>query len=334
MQAVKFNREIDQKLFQALTKSEPNFLIARDLLSKGGNINAACLHPDLGKTFLIAAVFDEFIGHGHTRAELSHFFLDHGFDPTIQNGFSGAHALTNLISYSYPNHELFFAAKALLEKGCNPSIRFLNYIDDPEPLSAYERTSEELFDSWFPDCDFLRVQGFAALHQLLATAIEGGDYLSVEPVIRAERRRIKSISGFGLTHLQTIIPGSEWKYEGEWKPGVFSSGIVIDCEDLALCIDPYQAAFCTSNIKAAPESEKFELNGKIVAMTGRVTERCKEGSYNDTLNIILDNDYCLRIQEDPNNKPGSLKRGTIRYKLISDEWSDPFTKCLHLSSDF
>ena len=111
MQAVKSNREIHQKLFQALTKSEPNFLIARDLLSKGGNINAACLHPDLGKTFLIAAVFDEFIGHGHTRAELSHFFLDHGFDPTIQNGFSGAHALTNLISYSYPNHELFFALK-------------------------------------------------------------------------------------------------------------------------------------------------------------------------------------------------------------------------------
>lgn len=239
-----------------------------------------------------------------------------------------------LISYSCPNHELFFATKALLEKGCNPALRFLNYEDDSEPQNAYERTSGELFDSWFPDCDFLRVQGFAALYQLMAAAIEGRDYLSVEPVICAQRKRIKSISGFGLTRLQTVVPSSEWKYEGEWKPGVFSSGIIIDCEDMALCIDPYQAAFCSFDIKPAPESEKFELDGKIVAITGRVTESCKEGSYNDTLNIILDNDYCLRIQEDPNDEPGYLKRGTIRYKLISDEWSDPFTNCLHLSSDF
>lgn len=334
MRETRFDREIDQELFRALTKSEPNFIIARDLLSKGADINAACLHPDIGKTFLAAAVFDDFVGEGSIRAELCHFFLDHGFDPTIENGLNGAHALTYLISYSCPNYELFFAAKGLLEKGCNPALRFLNYSDELEPQSAYERTLEELFDSWFPDCDFLRVQGFAALYQLIARDIEGGDYLSVEPVIRAERKKMKSISGFGFTHLETVVSGSEWKYEGEWKPGVFSSGIVIDCEDMTLCIDPYLAAFCASDIKIAPESEKFDLNGKIVAITGRVTEKWKEASFNDTINIILDNGYCLRIQEDPNNVPGSLKHGTIRYKLISDEWSDPFTNCLHLSSDF
>ena len=89
----------------------------------------------------------------------------------------------------------------LLEKGCNPYLQFLNYTDELEPQSAYERTLEELFDSWFPDCDFLRVQSFAALYQLIATAInEGGDYLSVEPVIRAERKKMESIRGFGFTH--------------------------------------------------------------------------------------------------------------------------------------
>lgn len=83
-------------------------MIARDLLSKGADINAVCQHPDIGKAFWVAAVFEEFIGEESVRAELCLFFLDHGFDPTIGKVLNGTHALTYLISYSCPNYELFF----------------------------------------------------------------------------------------------------------------------------------------------------------------------------------------------------------------------------------
>lgn len=83
-------------------------MIACDLLSKGADINAVCQHPDIGKAFWVAAVFEEFIGEESVRAELCLFFLDHGFDPTIGKVLNGTHALTYLISYSCPNYELFF----------------------------------------------------------------------------------------------------------------------------------------------------------------------------------------------------------------------------------
>lgn len=327
MQGPKFGRTIDQELFDALSQRSPDFLKAQDWLKKGADVNAACIHPDIGNTFMAVALFEEFTGQGDISAELGQFILDNGFDPRIQNGLNGAHALTYLITYSRPSNELFSVVKRFLERGCNPKLPFLNYTDETELESAFDRTSGELFDSWMPEHDFLKVQGFAPLYQLLAVASHGGRYQSVEPVTSVLGKRIESISGLGATRLQTIVAGSKWRYEGEWKADAFSSGIVIGCEDKALCIDPYQAAFCSTDIKTAPGSEKLAINSKIVAITGRVSDYFKEGGFDDTFNIILENGYCLRIQEDPDNAAGYLKRGRILYKLISDELSEAFSNC-------
>lgn len=98
MQATRFERIIDQELFNALSQQPPNFQKAQDFLKKGADVNAGCLHPDIGNTFMAAALSEEFIGQGEIRTELGQFFLDNGFDPRIQNGLNGAHTLTLLVT--------------------------------------------------------------------------------------------------------------------------------------------------------------------------------------------------------------------------------------------
>ena len=112
--------------------------------------------------------------------------------------------------------------------------------------------------------------------------------------------------------------------------GAFSSGIVIELEDTALCIDPFQAAFCSSEVQVKENKNLIDvpnpiLNTEIVAITGRVSDFSRSNEIlNDTINLIFANDYCLRIQENPNNEKDSVKRGTIQYKSVTDEISDAF----------
>lgn len=61
-------------------------MIARDLLSKGADINAVCQHPDIGKAFWVAAVFEEFIGEESVRAEVCLFFLGSRFRSDNRKG--------------------------------------------------------------------------------------------------------------------------------------------------------------------------------------------------------------------------------------------------------
>lgn len=312
-----------------MTQLPIDFQKASNLVAQGASVNGACVDSDLGNTFLASVVYDDLTGE-NLRSPVTDFFLQNGFDPTVSDGLNGAQALTNLIALGYLEKNLLRSVKEMLDRGCDPNLRFLQYIDEPEPQSALDRATTELFDSWLPDCDFLTAQTYTPIYQALLFAIEKKPYQSIESLAFACGQRIKSIVSLGKTHLQTVIPNYQWRYEGEWVEGAFSSGIVIELEDTALCIDPFQAAFCSSEVQVKENKNLIDvpnpiLNTEIVAITGRVSDFSRSNEIlNDTINLIFANDYCLRIQENPNNEKDSVKRGTIQYKSVTDEISDAF----------
>ena len=324
-----FEKEIDQRLYEALTQLPIDFQKASNLVAQGASVNVACVDSDLGNTFLTSVVYDALTGE-NLRSPVTDFFLKNGFDPTVANGLNGAQALTNLIAFGYLEKNLLTAVKKMLDRGCDPNLRFLQYIDEPKPQSAIDRAATELFDSWLPDCDFLAAQTYSPIYQALLFAIEKKPYQTIESLAFACGQRIKRIGSLGNTHLQTLIPESQWRYEGERLEGAFSSGIVIELEDTTLCIDPFQAALCSSEVKIKGNKDLIDvpnpiLNTEIVAITGRVSDFSRSnGVLNDTINLIFANDYCLRIQENPNNEKSCVKRGTIQYKSVTDEISDAF----------
>ena len=324
-----FKREIDQRLYEVLTRLPIDFQKASNLVAQGASVNGACVDPDLGNTFLASVVYDDLTGE-NLRSSVTDFFLKNGFDPTVGDGLNGAQALTNLIALGYLEKNLLRSVKEMLDRGCDPDLCFLQYIDEPEPQSALDRAATELFDSWLPDCDFLAAQTYSPIYQALLFAIEKKPYQSIESLAFACGQRIKSIGSLGKTHLQTLIPDYQWCYEGERLEGTFSSGILIGLENTTHCIDPVQAAFCSSEVQVKDNKNLIDvpnpvLNTEIVAITGRVSDFSRSnGVLDDTINLIFANDYCLRIQENPNNEKDNVKRGTIQYKSVTDERSDAF----------
>ena len=141
-----FEREIDQRLYEVLTQLPIDFQKASNLIAQGASVNGACVDSDLGNTFLASVVYDDLTGE-NLRSLITDFFLQNGFDPTVGDELNGAQALTNLITFGYLEKNLLTAVKKMLNRGCDPNLRFLQYIDEPEPQSALDRARAELFDS-------------------------------------------------------------------------------------------------------------------------------------------------------------------------------------------
>lgn len=62
IEAPLFKKEIDQRLYEVLTRLPIDFQNPSDLVAQGANVNGACVDSDLGNTFLASVVYNDLTG--------------------------------------------------------------------------------------------------------------------------------------------------------------------------------------------------------------------------------------------------------------------------------
>ena len=332
---VKFDRNIDTSLYLVLLINQ-DYRQATKLILSGADINASCRHSDIGQAFMLGALLNDLVGDDLNKIDMVKFFMHHGFNPNTGDGLNGAQALNYFIAFAHPTNKLIESVKLLLDKGCDANLEYPNYLDEGEMTSAVDTAYWMLFDGWVPDFDFLAVQGFSPICQILSRAVKRQNYQNISSVSRIIGEKIRKVVVVGDGSINALDSGNRYLYEGEWDRGVFSSGIIIECEKHCVFIDSYLASFCDAcSFNAESETElSLDLTGQTIkAVTGRIFFNCQDKEENDEINFILSNGYVLKFKLAGKSEDGKQKC-VLSYQRVTDELSEKYQNALELEKSF
>lgn len=330
MTDVRFQRTIDQKLYDELCTAGVALTQASELIRQGANVNALCDHPDLKKATMLVSLFDELMC---SPSEIRVFFLNF----FLKNGLSlkehASEAITFLMLYAFPTNDLLEGAKLLLKKGADPSTAVCvdNQLDGcPITQSAINAVLTQASDAWLLEKDFPLIQGYSALYEILLRAVKKQNYQTVGLLTEIVGQQLKKFCVIGKAKVRTVKPDCKWEYEGEYEANLFDSGFVLQCSQSDLCVNLIQEAFCVDAAQGMGMKTFFNFPNEytesvITAITGRIdnTRAC--------LNLVLSNGYCVQFKTEFNHAATQTRRGTIELKPITDELSDKYQNANELT---
>ncbi len=281
----KFSNEIDQKLFDLIIRSEPDFEKCRKeaegLLSAGANINAKSVAGDVPNCFLLPAILsDSTTFEVVYRSQVIHFFLDNGFNPNLDEGRCGSQTLNHLISFCIPGQTTLNDLKSLLKAGCNPLIKTLLFEDEQQEENAIDRALEMLSDAFQVDFDFAYMLGFSAILECVTKASQNQNYDNINLVTDACNSNIHGIYSFGKCSVS--------KNENEahsfscitkqHRP--FEAGLIFECDRTCLLIDPFWGAYCDKElINKLSKLQKIDLgipldySARLISIFGKISNK-------------------------------------------------------------
>ncbi len=305
--------ELEKELGKCMDQYPPDFDRAKELLRKGADINAMTGLDNetlLSETIMNCEAFDsctycisrdcdscegkendEEIGK-HYLIEIIKFFLENGYNTSLENGAHGGEALYALCFSTYDKY-ILDAAKILLDAGADPL-----YITDtvPEDQNVLDAVDWK-YSGCLPVYGDLEQQClFLVLYDIMEAKTKGMPYSEIHWHDAAIGKRIDRIYSCAPSDSEAVF---DFSTDEHHYTNCFKDNIVLECEGIKLVLTHYCHAFVNPYI--VPEHPK-DLSTHLGTLIGK---RISKISFSlngnqSVLQVTMDDGSMLVIRDNAN----------------------------------
>jgi hypothetical protein len=308
--------KLSNKLYEALTAYPPDFKLAQQYINEGADIHARSKNDD-DENILAQIILgyphvddpgedlsqEESIAYwrrfdGRYLPEIVHFFLENGFDVTLDNQKFGADCLRNLTWSSY-DHFILDATKLLLKAGASYSY------EDDEHKSVIDWVGTKASVSANVDWNDRDSQLFCTMWDILDAHRSGHDYQSIDSCLCCIGQSIDRIITAGELEYAVVddkLPNNQLIF--------CDHDLFFICREKPLRINVYSEA--AIDPREMPTSHFIDATTLFPQLIGKMITNIQFPDFSEKSNGILGPNFIIELTEGLSLQCGSYRDGEKR----------------------